>query len=148
MTEFVIASMHDVVVSPATREEHLAGYTGALKNPYVDVIGHAGNPTFDLDREALVRAARDAGKLIEINNHSFKFRPGSGPNCSEMVRLCIQYDVRFTVSSDAHFATEVGRFPDAIAALRENNFPEELVVNRSRKTMDAYLAERLARISK
>ena len=148
MTEFAIASMHDVVIKPAGRDEHLAAYTGALENPYVDVIGHSGNPAFDVDREALVRAVRNKNKLIEINNHSFRFRPGSEPNCSEIIRLCIQYDVRITVSSDAHFATEVGRFADALASLRENGFPEELIVNRNRKTMESYLAERGARIAK
>lgn len=148
MTEFAIASMHEVVVPPTNREEHLAAYMGALANPYVDVIGHAGNPSFDVDREALVRAVRDAGRLIEINNHSFKFRPGSETNCSEIIRLCIQYDVRITVSSDAHFAYCVGHFESALAALNEIGFPEELIVNRSRKSMEAYLVERLARTAK
>lgn len=148
MTEFVIASMHDVVIPPTNREEHLAAYTGTLQNPYVDVIGHAGNPSFDIDREALVRAVRDAGRLIEINNHSFKFRPGSETNCCEIMRLCIQYDVRITVSSDAHFAYSVGQFESALAALHEIGFPEELVVNRSRKSMDEYLRERQTRTAK
>ncbi|MEI6101036.1 MAG: phosphatase, partial [Eubacteriales bacterium] len=148
MTEFVIASLHDIVIAPASREEHLAGYMGAFANPYVDVIGHSGNPAFDLDREELVRSAGRANKLIEINNHSFRFRPGSEINCNEIIRLCIKYNVRITVSSDAHFAMGVGSFENVLAALEQNGFPEELIVNLNRKSMDCYLAERQTRLAK
>jgi putative hydrolase len=147
MTDFVIASMHDIVVEPASREEHLAGYEGVLENPYVDVIGHPGTPAFDMDREAFVKAVRRENKLVEVNNHSFRFRPGSAERCGEIVRLCSQYDVRVVVSSDAHFCMSVGGFENALRILEENAFPPELVVNRTRKTMDAYLKERQRRLS-
>ncbi len=147
MTEFVIASMHDIAIIPANREKHLAGYESVLKNPYVDIIGHPGTPAFDMDREAFVKAVRRENKLVEVNNHSFKFRPGSVERCVEIVRLCIRYDVRIAVSSDAHFCTAVGGFENALKMLRENAFPPELVVNRTRETMDEYLKERQRRLS-
>lgn len=147
-TEFVIASMHDVVIEPATKEDHLAGYIGALENPFVDVIGHSGTPAYDMNREEFVKAARRMNKLIEINNHSFRFRPGSESNCSEIIRLCIKYDVRITVSSDSHFCMSVGGFEHALASLEENNFPYELIVNRTRESMEQYLKERQIRLAK
>lgn len=147
MTDFVIASMHDITIEPGSREENLAGYEGVLKNPYVDIIGHSGTPKYDMDREAFVKAVRRENKLVEVNNHSYMFRKGSAENCGEIVRYCIKYDVRVCVSSDAHFCMAVGGFENALKILRENAFPEELVVNRTRETMDAYLKERQERLS-
>lgn len=147
-TEFVIASLHDVVIQPGTKEEHLAGYIGALENPYVDVIGHSGTPAYDMDREEFVKAARRMNKLIEINNHSFRFRPGSECNCNEIIRYCIKYDVRITVSSDSHFCMGVGAFDHALEELHNNNFPQELIVNRTRESMEQYLKERQIRLAK
>lgn len=145
LTDFVIASLHDVVVPPSSSEDHLAAYAAAFENPFVDVIGHAGNPVFEADGEALVRAAAKAGRLLEINNHSFDFRKGSEANCLNIIRLCRRYDVRVAVSSDAHFAMCVGRVERALEALSQCGFPGELVVNRTRASMDAYLAERRRR---
>jgi len=147
MTDFVIASMHDITIDPGGREENLAGYEGALKNPYVDIIGHPGSPKYDMDREAFVKAVRRENKLVEVNNHSYMFRRGSAENCGEIVRLCIKYDVRICVASDAHFCMSIGGFGYALSILEENAFPAELVANRTRETMDAYLAERRARLS-
>jgi putative hydrolase len=147
MTDFVIASMHDVTIRPGSREENLAAYAGALKNPYVDLIGHPGTPKYDMDREAFVKAVKDKNRLVEVNNHSFLFRRGSAGNCSEIVRMCIKYDVRVAVSSDAHFCMGVGGFANALKILKENDFPPELVVNRTRETMDSYLKERQERLS-
>jgi putative hydrolase len=147
MTDFVIASMHDVVISPGSREENLAAYEGVFKNPYVDLIGHPGTPAYDMDREAFVKAAQNENRLIEVNNHSFRFRKGSGENCNEIVRMCKKYGVRVAVSSDAHFCMGVGKFEYALKILEENNFPAELVVNRTLKSMDEYLKERSKRVS-
>lgn len=147
MTDFVIASMHDITIDPGSREENLSGYEGALENPYVDLIGHPGTPKYDIDREAFVKAVKRGNKLVEVNNHSFLFRKGSAENCGEIVRLCIKHDVRVCVSSDAHFCMSVGGFEYALKILADNDFPPELVVNRTRETMDAYLKERQERLS-
>ena len=147
MTDFVIASMHDVVIRPGSREENLAGYKGALSNPYVDIIGHPGTPAYDTDREAFVKAVKHENKLVEVNNHSYMFRKGSADNCGEIIRMCKKYDVRVAVSSDAHFCMSVGRFEYALKLLDENDFPPELVVNRTRESLDEYLKERGKRLS-
>lgn len=38
--DVVIASMHIPTIKPGTREENTQAYLGAMKNPYVDIIGH------------------------------------------------------------------------------------------------------------
>ena len=66
------------------------------------------------DAERLVRAVAERGRLIEINNNSFVARPGCDVNCRKIARLCMQYDVRVCVDSDAHFCANVGEVPKAL----------------------------------
>ena len=44
------------------------------------------------------------------------------------------------VDSDAHFETEVGCFDQALAMLREIDFPQELILNASEQRLNDYLA--------
>lgn len=46
MVDFLIASLHDVVIKTGTVEENTVALCGALQNPHVDILGHPGNPAF------------------------------------------------------------------------------------------------------
>lgn len=142
--EFVNASFHDITIRPATIEEHTNGMIAALKNPYVDTIAHPGNPTFQVDIDRVVRAAGEYGKLIEINNSSFRIRKGCEDNCLEFLNKCKKYEVRITCGSDAHICYDIGRFDRLQEMLREVDMPEELVISTSLEKIEAYLRERKA----
>lgn len=131
--DFVIASYHVEAIPPKTAQEHTAGWLRVIGNPHVDCIGHAGNPVFACDYEAIVKACAKSGKVIEINSNSFKVRPGSDCNCREIAGLCHKYRVPVLVSSDAHVLYSVGDHGDAVRMLEEIGFPEELVVNADRE---------------
>ncbi|MEG0594766.1 MAG: phosphatase [Christensenella sp.] len=146
LSEFLIASMHDIVIETGTVEENTAALAGALGKKYVDVVGHPGNPHYPVNIEEVVDAAHKYNKLIEINNHSFTFRKGSTSRCTEYIRLCKEKGVRITVSSDAHSCYNIGGFDEAAAALEEAAFPQELIVSRNLKTFNEYLDERKMRI--
>ena len=145
-TDFAIASLHDIVIDPGTRTQNTDAMIGALNDPYIDVIGHPGNPYYDIDREAVVKEAKRLNKLIEINNHSFQFRKGSEVHCKDFIKLCMEHGVRITVSSDAHMCYRLGHFDRAAAVLEELRFPEELIVSRNMETFEGYLAERKNRL--
>jgi putative hydrolase len=142
--EFINASYHDITIKPGTAEEHTAGLIQVLKNPYVDAIAHPGNPTFQVDIDRVVRTAGEYGKLIEINNSSFKIRKGCEDNCAEFIRKCRKYGVRITCGSDAHISFDVGRFDNIRKLLEEADMPEELVISASLARMEEYLKERKA----
>lgn len=146
VTEFVIASLHTVSFPPADREANTAAVLGALANPWVDCIGHPGNPKYPIDYEAVVRRAQELGKPMEINNHSFKYRHGSEPNCREIIRLCRKYHVPIVVSSDAHSSYAVGDFERALAVLEDENVPQDLILNGDFGRFLNYLAIRGARV--
>ena len=114
---FGIASMHKNVMPVLDADAHTEAYIRAMDHACIDLIGHPGIPSYPIDAERLVRAVAERGRLIEINNNSFVARPGCDVNCRKIARLCMQYDVRVCVDSDAHFCANVGEVPKALEML-------------------------------
>ena len=143
---FGIASMHKNVMPVLDADAHTEAYIRAMDHACIDLIGHPGIPSYPIDAERLVRAVAERGRLIEINNNSFVARPGCDVNCRKIARLCMQYDVRVCVDSDAHFCANVGEVPKALEMLDSIDFPPELIVNSTFERFEAYIAEREARM--
>ena len=57
----------------------------------------------------------------------------------EIAKLCAKYEVPLVVSSDAHFASEVGEVAPSVQLLQSAGVPAELVLNADEKRF----AERL-----
>ena len=64
-------SYHAEAIAPASPADHTRGLIEVLKNPDVDCLGHIGNPVFQCDYEAVIKACAQEEKLIEINSNSF-----------------------------------------------------------------------------
>ncbi len=137
--DWVIASLHPPVFPPSTPTDHTEAWLGVLANPWVDVLGHPGDPSYPCDYEAVVRACGRAGTCIEINNGSFRVRPGSEPNCRTLAALCARYGVPVVVSSDAHCPWDVGVVDQALALLGSVGFPPELVLNADADRLLAFI---------
>lgn len=144
--DFALASFHEYCIKPSTLEENTRALMGVLKNPYIDAIGHPGNPQYPVDIDMVVRTAKEYGKFIEINNHSFLVRKGSEQNCREFILKCIEYDVRVVCGSDAHISFDVGRFDKLKELFEETGMPERLVLNTSFEEFSAYLQFRKERL--
>lgn len=56
-----------------------------------------------------------------------------------MLELCMEYKVPIVMSSDAHFDTLIGDFPNIYPLLERLKFPEELVLNRSVEALKPYV---------
>lgn len=137
--DLVIASCHETVVKPATIEEHNAIWTNIAKNPWVDIIGHCGNGHYPFSHEKIIKLFKEYNKIIEINSSSFPYRENAHVNCREIALLCKKYEVKVSVSSDAHFATAIGDFAEAFKMLESIDFPQELIVNSDINTLLAAL---------
>lgn len=127
--DWVIASMHTPCLEPSTIEKHTEAWLTIAKNPHIDVIGHCGNEQYRFDYEKGIKAFKENGKIVELNNASFLNRIGSKENCCEIAKLCKKYEVPVVVSSDAHFSGLIGKFPFVEKMLEEISFPEHLVLN-------------------
>ncbi|MGI6069870.1 MAG: phosphatase [Blautia sp.] len=140
--DVVIASLHLPCIRPGSEKENTRALLKAMENPYVDIIGHPDDSRYPIDMKALVEGAKETGKVLELNNTSLKptgFREGAWENDRRMLELCREYQVPVIVNSDAHMDVAVGDFTYAIQLLEEMEFPEELVLNRSREAIYPYV---------
>ncbi len=143
--DLAIASLHMPCITPGSKEFHTQAYLNAMKNPYVNIIGHPDDPRYPVDYTALVQAAKEYGVLLELNENSLRpecSRAGAKPQDVEMIRLCKKYGVPIVMGSDAHVDSDVGRHTLSHQLLEEENFPEELVVNRSAAVLKEFLEKK------
>lgn len=144
--DIVIASLHIPCMQPGTKKENTDAYRNVMKNPYVNIIGHPDDGRYEVDYPALVEAAKEYGKVLEVNNHSLEpdcFRQNARENYIQMLELCKEYGVPVVMDTDAHFDTLVGEFACARALLTEMDFPEELVLNRSVEAIAGYVNRKM-----
>ncbi|MDR1516008.1 MAG: phosphatase [Synergistaceae bacterium] len=138
--DFVLAGFHEVVLRPSKdRAQNTRAMINVLENPYVDAISHPGNSNYPVDIPAVARAARERGKLLEINNNSAVVRPGSEDNCRRIAEACRELKIPVICGSDAHTSFNVGAFSNTQKILKSVNFPKELVLNTSVRKMTKFL---------
>ena len=127
---------------PGTCHNYYFHNLNAMKNPYVNIIGHPDDGRYEVDYEALVQGAKEYGKILEVNNHSLvpnSFRQNARENDVKMLKFCMKYQVPVVMDSDAHFDTHIAEFDAARVLLEELDFPEELVVNHSVNALRGYI---------
>ena len=142
--DWVVASVHGLLVEEKedpTIEKCTQLYLNVCKNPYVNVIGHSGSGEYKYDYEKVIPEFGKNGKLVEINNASFRCRKDSVKNCMEIANVCKKHNVPIIINSDAHFSTAVGAVDEAINALKEIDFPEHLIVNTNVERFKEYVAK-------
>ena len=130
--DFVIASLHTSIIPPTNKNDHTNAIIEAMENPYVHILGHPGDPWFEIDVEKVVAHAAKTKTIIEINNMSLD--PGSRRYQGEEVfveilELCKELKVPVLASSDAHFSSRVGDISKAASLIEKVGLPEELVLN-------------------
>lgn len=140
--DLVLAGLHVPCLPPADKACNTLTMINALRNPYVDIVVHPGNPEFPVDFTEVVRVAAAEGKALELNNSSFLVRKGSREFCAEVARLARHFGALVSIGSDAHFSADVGKFDQAVElALAAGILPEQ-VVNISARRTGEFLAAR------
>ncbi len=130
--DYVIASMHTLCCKPGTMEENTRASILAMQNPHVTVLGHPDDDRYPLDRERIVRAAKETGTAIEINNSSLNphaARKGAQENIKELLYWCGRYETPVLLGTDSHICYTIGDFSDTLALIEEADFAKELVLN-------------------
>ena len=130
--DYVIASMHIQCCRPGTIEENTKASILAMQNPHVTVLGHPDDSRYPLDREKLVRAAKETGTAIEINNSSLNPlapRKNARDNIKELLYWCERYEAPVLLGTDSHICYTIGDFSEVRMVLEEAGFPKELVLN-------------------
>ena len=140
--DFVLAGLHEICLPPGDAEFNTLCLVRALESRYVDAVAHPGNPAFPIDARAVVLAAFANGKAVELNEGSFRVRKGSEENCLAVARLCAESGTLVVAGTDTHYKDHIGRFDRVLGLLKEAGVPRELVVNRSTRSFEAFLARR------
>lgn len=141
--DIVIASLHDVCLKPGTREENTRALINAMDNKYVDIIGHPGNPAFEIDIDAVVNAAKEKNVLIEINNSSFvTSRLGSYENCLNIAKKVREVGRQIVIGSDAHICFAIGEFDKAEEIIKKAGITDDMIMNTSPERFKKYLHDK------
>lgn len=133
-TDLRIASLHAPCIKPGTKVQNTSALIHAMKNPYVDIIGHPDDSYYPLDYELLVKAAKKYTTILEVNNSSLNprgARQHARENLTCMLSLCKKYQVPIVMDSDSHIDVDVGNHDYSGPLLEELHFPQELILNRS-----------------
>lgn len=134
--DYMIASFHEPVFKPKSKEENTEAILNVMdKYDKVEILGHLGNPNYELDYEAIVKKAKEKNIMIEINNSSLlgSSRVGSDVNCKKVALLCREIGTKVILTSDAHINTCIGVFNKGIELLEEIQMPKELIMNDPEK---------------
>lgn len=137
--DLVIASCHTECSPRGTMTKNTEMLLAAIKNPYVDIIGHPDHPLYPVDIDRIVKAAVKYNTALEINNSSPAARPGSEEICRKIIRAAMQYGAKLSVGSDAHYHLKVGVFDYAQRCLDEEKFPADQVINTSMVQLQKFL---------
>ena len=140
--DVVVASLHTPCIRPGTEAEHTRAYLKVMENRAVNIIGHPDDGRYPVNFEELVPAAKEHHVLLELNNSSLAplgSRKDPLPADRKMLELCMRYKTPIILNSDCHCAADVGNSRYSEQLLKEMNFPEELVVNRSVEEYKKYI---------
>ncbi|TDT63726.1 phosphatase [Fonticella tunisiensis] len=138
--DIVIASLHDVCIKPGSKRDNTKALIGAMRKGFVDIIAHPGNPSFEIDAEEVLKAAKEYNVLVEINNSSFTgSRAGSYENCRRIAEICAKENVFITIGSDAHICYSIGEFQKAEELIKEAGIMDEYIINTDPDKIKNYL---------
>ncbi len=140
--DYVIASFHIVCIKSGTPKENTDCMIKVMDNPLVKIIGHPDDNRYPLEYDRLVRAAKEKGVLLEVNNsslHPSSVRVGAVENVTTYLKLCKELEVPIILGTDSHYAPYIGDFSAIEDILEKIDFPEELIVNTSLEKLRKYI---------
>jgi DNA polymerase (family 10) len=126
--DWVVASVHADFAQSAERMTDRI--VRALRSGVVDVLGHPSGrlvghrDPYELDMEAVLEAAREAGVALEVNA-----MPERLDLTDRACRLAKKAGVRVAISTDAHVAAHLGNLRNGVWVARRGWLEPEDVIN-------------------
>ena len=140
--DVTIASLHTPCIQPGSREYNTQCLISTMKNPHINIIGHPDDGIYPLEYVPIVEAAKETNTLLEVNNNSLNpagSRKHTRENLIAMLELCKEYKQPVIMNSDSHVFCDVARRDFSEKLIKEIDFPEELIVNRSVDVFKEYI---------
>ncbi len=126
--DYVVASVHTHFTQ--TREQMTERILKAIRNPHVDILGHATGRLllrrdgYALDLDAIMKAAAETGTIIEINAH-----PARLDLDWLHVKQAKALGVKFAINPDAHSTDEIALLRFGIDVARRGWLTKADVIN-------------------
>lgn len=127
--DVVVASIHGGFRQ--SREQLTRRMIKAIENPYINIIGHptgrilGQRPPYDIDIEAVFKAAADTGTFLELNAY-----PNRLDLKDEHLREArYRYGCRFAIDTDAHVAGHMTYMLYGVATAQRGWLTKEDVLN-------------------
>jgi DNA polymerase (family 10) len=126
--DWVVASVH--FGQNQSREQITRRVVGALENPYVCAIAHPTGrlinqrKAYEIDLEAVLRAARDCGKMMELNAHP-KRLDLDDIACA----IAKNFGVPIVISTDAHTINGLDAMRYGVLQARRGGLTKDDVAN-------------------
>lgn len=128
--DWVIASFHKQSFLVSNSNVHTEALIRIANNPHVDLLGHLDAPEYPFDIHEVMKACKENGKFVEMNDSSPRIRVGGEEICRKIALECIRQEITVVMNSDAHCPWDVGRVSTIAALLASISFPPELIINR------------------
>lgn len=130
--DYAIVSLHPPCIPFGNKDENTSAILNGIKHTNVKIIGHLDDSRYPVDYEKVVKAAKEKGVLLEVNNSSLKpdgFREGARENAKVLLEECRKIGAKVIFGSDSHICYDIGRFDYCRELVKAINFPKELIVN-------------------
>jgi putative hydrolase len=133
--EIVLAGMHPFSwISNQSPTVKTDAVVKALGKGFVQVFTHPVNTYFDIEIDSVIEAGAANDVAMELNATKL----GERSVVIDYLEKCARQNASIVVNSDAHLGEEVGNFAESLDLLRAIDFPENLIVNRSRESIEAF----------
>ncbi len=141
--DIVMVGLHEGAgYDPGTETENTEAMVNAIANPLVDIVVHPGNPRYRVDIKEIIKAAKRADVILEINNSSYLSRPGSKERCLEIAKLAKSEGVQVILGTDSHYATQIGIFDKALVIAEEAGLTEKDILNSDLDRLEEFVARK------
>ncbi len=126
--DLVLASLHTSLRQP--REMVTKRLINAIRNPYVDIIGHPTGRLIpdregaDLDMDAVLKAAAETGVALEINAH-----PSRLDLDDIYARRAKEMGIPISINTDSHSEADFDMLPYGVATARRAWLEPKDVIN-------------------
>lgn len=139
--DLVMVAMHEHIMPKGTYQEVTETWLRLIRHPYVDVLSQPACECFAFDLPMILKECKQSNKVMEINE-SLLHIPKHKQYVEDLILGCKRFEVPIVVSSNAHYCTEVGEYGAAVRLLKELDYPEERIINRSYRTLYEWLTKK------
>lgn len=137
--EVVIASYHFFDDWNLSSDQCTNMLVNVLENSRVHILGHCDRIPYKFNLDEVIKTAQKSNKAIELNCGSIDKNLNTKDFIKVLLKKCKKENVYISIGSDAHYCSQVGNFGKIKKILLDEDFPEELIINKSLESFNQFI---------